>query len=92
MHRQKTILLSLGVNFLKNVRVPINQLNFSHSDSGGEYLFVVGDGGGGHCGPFCNKTEIVSLSNEPIPDCLKSLADHPNGVYDNVWGALLGKQ
>ena len=54
----------------------------------GELLFVVGDGGGGTCGSACRKTEIVSLTNEPIPECLNSLSDHPTDMRDHVGGVL----
>ena len=46
-----------------------------------EYLFVAG-------GDF-DKTEIVSLRQWlPIPDCLNSLSDHPNGVSYTAGGVL----
>ena len=50
--------------------------------SSSEYIFVVGGAGARR------KAELVSMSEAPIPDCLATLANHPNEIYYGAGGAL----
>ena len=52
-----------------------------------KYLFITG----GY--PNYQKTELVSIDEEfPIPDCIKTLSDHPNELVNAPYCMLVIKQ
>ena len=60
------------------------RVNKTLSNLAGFYLFVVGGEDDGR-----NRTELVTIDEAyPVPQCLKSLRDHPNELSFAAGGAL----